>query len=48
MTRERKSNTGNPKQQIWNKKETFCNHKFQRLKDKTNCLKWPLQDFKLK
>ena len=48
MTKERKSNTGNLKQPIWNKKGTFCNHKFQKPKDKTNYLKWPSQDFKLK
>ena len=48
MTKERKSNTGNLKPQTWSKKETFCNRKYLRQKDKTNYLKWPLQDFKPK
>lgn len=48
MIKERKSNIGNPKQLIWNKKETSYNHKFQKLKDKINYLKWLLQDFRLK
>ena len=46
MTKARKLSIGSQRLTIWNKKETFCSHRFWKLSGRISCLKWLLPDSK--